>query len=725
MTHNEDFALHYHEALQWPERLSALSFARTSDFLNCLKPLLDALCFSHKSRYIFESLPYQLEHLDCYGFLHIMKLLNFQHEKCSIALKYLDRRLLPCLFVRQDEKVFIILAMSQHELTVFDGENNCLRKIKLTEIQDSKWCGDLYVFREMDPKESEQHPKKWFSTVVDKFKPILWQTIVINFFLNILSLATPIFIMVVYDHVIAANSLSALANISIGLLLTIIAATALQFMQNKILANVGARLDITANDSIMQHIFLLPLPYLENAPINSQLAKIKNFDSIRDFFSGPTIGLFLDFLFTLIFVLVIGLLAGNLVWIPLATILVVFISSIFLWGYFKGLMKEAMLLNIEQQNLWLEILLNIRSIKYTHSEKTWLERFKKKSADLAFSFYRLNVANNIILSTFDAIITINAVAILGFGAIKILHNELSVGALIATMILLWRILTPIKSVYTLISRFDQVRASIDQVNALMRLETEFQDIRFNDQITIRGYLTISNVSFRYSPKLDPALLSITFKAKPNEILAITGPSASGKSTLLKLILGLYQPQMGYIQLDGHDLRQFNLHELRHQIGFSPNEIVFFNGTIEQNLLLAKPDATLEQMYQALKMAFVYDDIMQLPHQLTTVLKKHDHPLLPMRILQRLVLARTFLKNATLILIDRTIDRLNGDAKQKLIFSLNELKKEKTIIITTADRDLLNNADRILILDKGRLIAEGDKNTVLNDQRLKLYFQGGI
>jgi ATP-binding cassette subfamily C protein LapB len=708
--------------ISWAEQLTQLTALHPSSYLNCLKPLLEALHWQHKSRYLFESLPFSLKNLDCYGFLHIMGLLNYETHHFPTALKNLDRRLIPCLFVRDDQQVFLILAFNQQELTVFDGQTKATKKIPISELNSSKWHGKIYIFKTKEVKNvTAQLAEPWFSTILVKFKPIAWLTIVINFFLNLLALATPIFIMVVYDRVITANSFSTLLSISIGVVITIFATTILQAIQNRILAYLGARLDIIANNTIMQQIYSLPILYLENASINTQLAKIKTFDSIRDFFTGPTIGFLLDFVFSLIFIFTIWLIAGNLVWVPIITIFVVYLCSFTLWRYFKKLIKESSQLNVEQQNLWLEILVNIRTIKYINAENIWLDRFKKKSADLAFANYHLNIVNNVILSVFDTIITISAVATLGFGVLSILQNKLTVGALIATMIILWRILNPIKSIYNLISKFDQVHSSIDQVNALMRIETEFQNVNSYDQMVVHGHLHVANVSFRYSAKADPVLLGISFKAEPNTIVGVTGTNMSGKSTLLKLILGLYQPQMGYVQLDGYDLRQLDPHELRHQIAFSPDEIAFFNGTVEQNLLLAKPDATLEQMHQALKLAHAYEAIANLPLGLKSVLKKHDRPILPIDILQKLVLARMFLKPSALMLIDKTLDRLDPLAMMQVMESIQEIKLNKTIIITTSSISILNKVDRIIFLDKGHIVADGPKELVLSDKRLQPYY----
>lgn len=703
------------------KQLEAFSRVYHSSYLNALQPLLNALQWHASERYLFESLPQDLSHLSCYDLLHTMELLYYEYSSFDANLKNIDYRFFPCLFVRQDKKVFVLIKEKDENLTIYDCQERMEKTFKLSELN---WRGKVYIFKQKEIKNVETTVNvSWFSSILTEFKPLALLIVIINFLLNLLSLAIPIFIMVVYDRVIIANSISTLIGISIGVIIAIMAISFLQKINNNMMAYLGAKLDIIANNDIMRKIYSLPLPYLESAPINVQIAKVKGFDSIRNFFTGQTVDLILNFVFSLIFIFAIWLIAGYLVWIPLVTIAVSYFCSFILWGYFKKIIKITNQLSIEEQDLWLEILVNIRAIKYVNSEALWFKRFREKSAELSFSYYRLNITNNMINSLFDTITTLSAISTLGFGVIGIINHQLSIGSLLATMILLWRVLNPIKSLYIIMSKLDQVKLNINQVNSLMSLESEDIGSSINEDHRIKGYVNINNLSFRYNQKQDPALLGISFKADPNNIIALTGPSGCGKSTLLKLIIGLYQAQMGTIQLDGYDIRQLNIHEVRYQVSYIANEMAFFNGTIEQNLRLAKPNATFEEINQALKLAHVYEDIMKLANGVQSTLKKYDRPILSTPVLLKLAFARAFLKNSSLILINKILDRLEPNEKKLMLESINKIKHNRTIIISTSDYLVLNEVNRIVFLDRGRILVDGPADIVLKDKNLQPYYQG--
>lgn len=706
----------YHDASQWAKQFGADLFKEASSYFNCIKPLLNAMKWRHEDRSLFEALPYKATRLDFYGLLRAMDLMNFEYSRFNISLAKLDHRLMPSLFVNNKEEAFVILDSNEKEMTLFSGIENKTLTVPLSELSKEKWNGTVLIFSQREkPDMAARNQENWFFKKIKKFKLLFFQVFAISFFLNLLMLATPLFIMVVYDRVIGSSSVITLVGFSIGVIIALLGGMALQTIRSRILAFIGAQMDVTVGNAIMQQIFYLSPSYIENASIGSQLARIKDFDNLREFFTGPVISLIFEFPFIFIFIFVIWLLGGAMVWIPLIMMVLFSISSIVSRIYIKKKLGRSTNAYLNQQKMLIEIIANIRTIKLTHAERVWLDRFKSVAADTAFLDYRSNIIMGVVSSLSDASVIVAALAVLGFGVLKILAGTLTVGAMIAIMILLWRVLGPLKTIYTTITQLDQIQSSIAQLNNLMRIIPEQEAVESREEEwKPYGHIHFHNVSFRYTPHSDPSLLGINLKVDPGVVTAFTGSTAGGKSTLLKLILGMYKPQIGYIHLDGRDIRQMNPVQLRQKIAYVPDELTFFYGTIEQNLRLAKPDAIQNEIEEALKMADVYEQVMALPEGLKTMLRKSVPVNLPIDFQRKIELARAFLKASPILLIDDIFDDLDMVSQEKITASIDKVKKGRTIILCAKSPVPLNITDRIVVFKKGSIIKDGPRKAILPD-----------
>jgi len=706
----------YREAAKWTANIKSDLFEKDSSFLNCLKPLLDSLRWRRSIRSVIESLPYKAKALDRHGLLRVMNLLNFEEKQVAVLLGDLDQRLIPSLFIRYDEEAFVILGVNKREMTLFDGVENQVRKILLNELRSEQWRGTIFVFTEVPRLDASQTGKfKWFSAILSKYKKLFWGILAISFVLNLLALAVPLFIKSVYDSVIADDSFRMLLEFSLGVLIALAATAALEYLRSKVLAYIGAQLDAKVGTAMMEQIFYLPAGFIENASISSQLSRIKDFNNLRDFFSGPFILLMFEFPFSLIFLFVIWLVGGLLVLVPIVAVFVFLLAGYFSRMYVKKYSSYSATRHDQQQKMLIEILTNVVDIKFFHSETIWFERYKKILADSTLADYRLNLIMANISSFTDAAMILAALAVLGFGVLMVLKGTFTIGGMILVMILLWRILGPLKSIYAMMAQIDQVRSSIEQLNALMRLPPEHVSRSITTQaLHFQGYVTLENVSFRYTQQSDPVLSGINLKIQPGAIVAITGDSISGKSTLLKIILGLYRPQMGVVQLDGQDIRQLDPVEVRQQIAYVPDKMDFFYDSIEQNLLLAKPDATAEHIEEVLKMVGVYEDIMDLPDRLETIMLKNSTATLPREMLQKISLARALLKGANLLMVDDILEELDIASQKVIMQSLKKVAEKRSVILVARQPEILSEVDRIVVMKAGRIVMDGPRAKVLPD-----------
>ena len=315
----------------------------------------------------------------------------------------------------------------------------------------------------------------------------------------------------------------------------------------------------------------------------------------------------------------------------------------------------------------------------------------------------------------QAIMMAAGVATVGFGVLRILNGDMSVGALIACMALVWRVLSPLQGLFLTLTRLEQTLNSVKQINLLMKINSE--DDPSPSSLSTRefaGHIVMDRVSFRYRPNAEPALLGASFEVKPGEMLSIIGPNAAGKSTALKLLLTMSRPQAGQVILDGMDVRQINSITLRQAIAYVPQEAHFFHGTIAQNLRLSQPMATHEEMAEACIKANVIEEISNLTHGFETRIGDQSIQSLPSSFKQRLSLARAYLKKSPILLLDEPAKTLDFEGDTAFMRSLDAIKGQMTILMVSHRPSHIRMADKVLVLEDGMVRQFGTPAEVFPD-----------
>ena len=638
------------------------SFVHSSSFINCLQPLLEALKWPGDQRHIAESLPHFAESLDLQQFLIAMKRLHYRYDSLKINLGHIDERLFPCLFVNKDDKAMVVLSRQGDTVKVFDGDSNTELLLTETNIKGKAY---LFNINEEHHDDKQRVQFGWFKQMLKQHRGLFISISLISLMMNLFVLATPIFIMSVYDRVITTESYQMLSMFSIGIIVALGANMILQLIRGRILAYIGARLDNEIGDNIIQRLLYLQPSFTESASLASQISRLKDFETIREFFTGPLIGLIFDLPFTILFIAVIAMIAGPLAIIPLVMLGLYGILAYVFKPIIEKSVGDTASSSNKRQGFLLETLSNLRVIKYSHAEKTWNKRCEEVIADASFANFRATMVTHSVNIIADALMMIAGLSVISFGVLGALNGTISVGALIATMMLVWRVLSPLKLFFSTLSRWDQVFSSLRQINNLMNIvpERDPYDL-INPLNKLRGQVSFNRISIRFQAEMEPALLGITFNVKPGEVIAIIGRNGSGKSTLLKLMTNMYSPQSGAVSVDGVDIRQLDPIELRHAVGYVPQKCQLFYGTIEQNLRLANPIASDKDIADATELAGVYDDIMQLPHGFQTQLRDQSGMRIPPSLQQRLSLARAYLKKPKILLLDEPANSLDFKSDQQ-------------------------------------------------------------
>lgn len=696
--------------------LAALKDA--TDLSNCLLPLLNSLNWRGDRRHIAEALPHFMNSLDVTSFRNVLATLHYQSRPLKLDLTRIDRRLFPCLFLPEEGDAMVLLGYEPDGLRVFDGGLNEERV-----LPRGKAKGTAYFFSEidLDDMQSSQGKVGWFRAVSERFRALVYQTLGITLVLNILALVTPLFVMAVYDKVVATKSLSTLAYFAFGVGIAIMCDLILRMIRSKIMAFIGARLDNIVGIAIFHKILFLPPAFTERATIGAQVARIKDFETIRDFFTGPMALVMFELPFVIIFIVTIAALGGPVAFVPVIMIACFLILGLIITPLLRNSVGRAARASSKKQELIVETLSGMRAVKYCGAEQRWMQRFREYSASAALdSFYTAQISAA--MQTISHVLMISAgLGTIIFGVFRVLNGDMTVGGLVASMILVWRVLAPLQTGFISLTRVTQVRSSITQINGLMNIKGERDQHALVTPIKqMEGFVTFARVSIRYSPDSDPALVGVSFEIEPGEVLCVVGGNGSGKSTVLKLLAGMYAPQAGSIRVDNMDIRQMDTVELRHAVGYVPQTIQFFYGTIAQNLRLADPTATEEDLYRACELAAVLDDVLALKqgsgkwarNGFDVRIGDSASGQMPTSLLQRLNLARGYLKNSAIMLFDEPGNGLDYAGDQAFMRAVDSMRGKTTVLMVTHRPSHMKLADKILWLEYGNVRAFGPSAEVL-------------
>ncbi len=552
----------------------------------------------------------------------------------------------------------------------------------------------------------------WVGAVFSRFKGVIRSLVVISALLSFSSIALPLFVAAFFGQVIGLGDLARMPDLILGLvLLTLMDAYFLQ-RRAEIITYAANRLEFLISTSAFWKILQVSPSLSERALPTSQAARLRSFESVRDFITGPAFASVIDLPVAVVGLLLVGVLAPPIVFVPLCA--VVCFITIFL----IALRRSSVLTSIaadaatENQRLAIETLEKLQTIRDNGLQAAWTRRIGLAARHEHRSQMRLRMVGlgAELASTFT--FTVSMIGVLAAGAHQVWNGEIHGSVLLAITILCLRSLLPFHTICVSVQRFEQIRRNLKQTNSLMDLAAESEDERESHQIApIRGRLHLVNVGFR-STDTRPVFVGLDMEIAPGETIGIHGANGTGKSTILKLILGMQNVPLGTIRIDGVDLRQLPLTELRRRISYVPQRPCFFPGTLRQNLAFANPMATEAQMRRILERVSLSQTIAELPFGLDQPIHARIEANFNNEFRFRFAFAQALLVNSKLVLIDELPNSLmNGDTGALLLRLLQEMRGKRTVLFVTHRSDFLAEADRIIALRYGKipLISQPDSS----------------
>ena len=586
------------------------------------------------------------------------------------------------------------------------------------------WNGEAILFtrRYELPSKLEKFGFKWFIPVIGKYKDQLQSVLWISLVLQLLGLASPIFVQNIIDKVLVHRAADALDIMVLGMIVCTVFQTWIMSLRAYLFSNIASKMDVTLSARLFKNITALPVKYFQQWQVGEVVSRTGELETLRSFLTGSSLTIILDVVFAVLYFVVMFmynriLCALVVVMLPSFIILNLIVAPIF-----KRMINEKFLIGAENNSFLIETITGIHTVKASSVESHFIRRYEEMLARLVNASLAVvnlaNVANTIATFLFSMF----NLLILWVGSYYVMEGEITVGELIAFQMISGQLIAPVMRLINQWQYFQQVRVSMERLADIMDEETE---PALNPARTtlpsLRGDIALEKLSFSYTPEGGKVLDNVNVRIPAGMKVGIVGRSGSGKSTLTKLIQRLYLPDNGRILIDGVDIAQVEPAWLRRQIGVVLQDSMLFSGTIEENIKLACPSATHEDVVKAAKLAGADDFITQLPHGYETFVGERGS-LLSGGQRQRLAIARALISDPRILIFDEATSALDYESENIIMQNIEPIAAGRTMLMIAHRLSTVRDCDAIIVIEKGRIVEAGSHNELLqrNGAYKKLY-----
>jgi ATP-binding cassette subfamily C protein LapB len=676
----------------------------------CLAPTLALFGWVGEGRRIREALPH-FDRVESIAALRLVfTLLGYGTSQRSARQSEIANEAMPCLFSSDGSDVMLIVERhSDGTLLVFDGSSASWKKIVPTNQLGSVFI----VWNPAGKEEVIEDGKSWLFSAIKRFKPAIAAMLAFSFLGNLAALTLPIFVIFVYDIGIGTRSTNTVIMLALGAGIVIATNLALRSIRARTMAYFGARIDSLISMKSFEVILNMPVSMIESAPIGTQVSRLKQYESMRDFFTGTLASSIVDIPFIFIFILAIAIWGGHLVWVPISLIAVYAALAAVTIPITRSYVREISSAKQRRHLLLQELFSKRRAIRALSAEEIWIARHQYLSCLVSRLGHRARRFNNIQQYFGEMLVSVAGIATLGLGALHVSNGSMTSGALIGTMALIWRVLAPVQSTYLSLPRIEQAMQTFKQIDRLVKIRSErhahAQRSFFRH---FKGKISTQRLAFRHAQRPEAVLRNIQLEIKPGEMVAITGASGVGKTTLLRVMAGLYPPTFGSVLVDDMDLRQIDPAEWRSQIAFLPETANFFYGSLAQNIRLSRPDASDADVMRALTEMGLESEERLAAGGIDKRLTAADFESFPDALKQRMALARCFIKDAPIFMLDNPAASLDTFSERHLLKKFAALKGRATVLFTTFRPSHMRLADRVIVLKDGQIALDGPPDKVL-------------
>ena len=566
----------------------------------------------------------------------------------------------------------------------------------------------------------EAHNRKlglsWFMPQIRKYRRSLIEVLLASLVLQLLNLAQPLVLQQIFDKVIGQQNLDTLYTLGFILLVVSLFQGLLGAVRTYLFADTTNRIDISLGAEVIQHLLKLPQGYFDKRPVGELQTRLAELGNIRGFLTGSLLTLALDSVFSVIYIAVMVVYSGVLTAVTLGVV-PLFLALTFLASpAIKSQLRKAAQKNAATQSLLVEALNGVQTIKAQNAENTVRWRWQRSYSSFMSESFRTLLIGISTGTTGNFLNQLSSLITLWVGAYLVIQGDLTIGQLIAFRIISGYVVSPLINLATSWQTFQGVALSIERLSDVVDATAEGSDNEL-DQLPlppVAGEVIFQGIDFRFAEGAPQVVKNVSFQVPAGAFVGIVGRSGSGKSTIMKLLPRLYEPEAGRILIDGYDLAKLQLGSVRRQIGIVPQDSLLFDGSVRDNIALTAPDATSQQIEAAARVACAHDFIMDLPQGYASNVGERGSGLSGGQ-RQRLAIARAVLQRPNLLILDEATSALDYLTERQVCLNLKKEFEGSTVFFITHRLSTIRSADRILMMDSGSLVEEGTHQELIQQQ----------
>lgn len=648
---------------------------------------------------------------------------GLQAREEQMPLEQVSPLLFPVIALLRSGDVCVVLGIDQQTqqaevvLSQSDGSEQWL---KLSELQ-AQYSGHLFLIKkrfrydERSPEVLKTREGHWFWSTLWESRSIYRDVLVASVLINLFAIATPMFSRLVYDKIVPNLAFDSLWVLASGITVVFGFDLVLKLMRSYFIDVAGKKSDLLISAKIFAKVMGIRLE-AKPPSVGAFARHLQEFESIREFFTSATISSLIDLPFALLFLLVIYMLAGPLVLVPLLAVILLCLYSLLIQKPLARSIEEGSRLASQKHANLVESLAGLETVKMFGAQSQFQYRWEEAVSHMSTWAIKSRKITDSVQNTAGFLQQFVSVAMIVFGVYLIAAGELTMGGLIAASMLSGRAVGPLVQLSLLSTRYNQAKSAMTILERLMAMPSEQEEgKRYIHRPVLKGKIEFDNVSFNYPGSDRAAVSNINLCIEPGEKVAIIGRIGSGKTTLERLLLGLFQPQQGSIRLDDTEISQINPMNVRRNIGCVPQDVTLFFGSIRDNIALGRPQVSDAEVLSAASRAGVTGFTQQDPAGLERQIGEGGQQLSGGQ-RQAIAIARAFLGNPQVLVLDEPTSSMDNRSELYIKRQLQSLSASQTLVLITHKMSMLNVVDRLIVMEKGKIIADGPRDEVLERLR---------
>ena len=627
---------------------------------------------------------------------------------------------LPCILMLRGKKACILQSFSEDKKManiITPDLSTGTSTIETSKLKDEYLGYAYYLKREFVPEDTSSTKlidagnDHWFWGTLKRSKKIYFDVVIASFIINLFVLASPLFTMNVYDRVVPNNAVETLWVLALGVSVVYGIDLFLKFVRSYFLEIAGKKSDIIMSSILFERVMDMKF---SNKPksVGSFASNLKEFDTVRNFFSSASLAAIVDLPFALIFLIVTYFIGSYLVLVPIVIMIAILCYTFFIKDPLQNAIKSTFEASAMKNGILIESLRSLETLKTLGASGHVQWNWEEATGEIANRSIKSKIITTSITTVTSFLVQLNTIAIIVLGVYMIQDTHLTMGGLIAAVMLSSRAIAPMGQVASLAANFEQTKTAYQSLSKIMQMPVERPEgKKFVRRNSFDGKIEFKNVSFTYPDTTKGSLDRINFVIQPGEKVGIIGRNGSGKTTLQKIILGLYAPTEGSVLIDGIDINQIDPADLRRNIGYVPQDVVLFKGTVRENIVQKAPYVDDMQIIKAAKVSGVDEYVNAHPLGFDMpVFERGDGISGGQR--QSIAVARAFLLDSPIILLDEPTNSLDNTVESKLKANLKVNTVNKTMILVTHRTSMLDLVDRLIVMDNGKILLDGPRDEVL-------------